>query len=59
MHSCVWMLQELTLVHTSARPQPFLFLKLTVSTQVIPQKTLTSSRKVDECKPLPLVNAEL
>ena len=40
--------QWLTLVHFSAHPEPLKSLK----SHNIPQKVLTSSRKVDECKPL-------
>jgi len=48
--------QGLTLVHFSAQPEPFLSLKYTETTQRVPQKVLTSSRKVDEFKPLVLGN---
>ena len=41
-----------TRVHFSAQPEPFLSRKYTETTQRVPQKVLTSSRKVDECKPL-------
>ena len=44
--------QGLTLVHFSYHPEPFLPLNL-VTTQHIPQKVLTLSRKVDEGKTLP------
>ena len=59
--------QRLTLVHFSAQPEPF-WSHLPVfpclidwgeksCTQRIPQKALTLSRNVDECKPLPLTPA--
>ena len=41
--------QGLTLVHVSARTQPFLSLKITETTQRTPQEVLRSSRNVDEC----------
>ena len=43
--------QGLTLVHLSAQPEPFLSLKSTESTKRVPLKVLTSSQKVDACKP--------
>jgi len=45
--------QGLTLVHFSPPSEPFLSLTSTETTQRLPQKVLTSSRKVDEFKPLP------
>ena len=44
--------QGFTLVHFSAQPELVSSQKLTDSTQSIPQTVLTSSRKLDECKPL-------
>jgi len=40
------------LVHLTAQPEPFFSLKSTERTQHVPQEVLTSSRKVEECKPL-------
>jgi len=42
----------LTLLHCSVKPEPILVTKTTKITQRICQKVLTSSRTVDECKPL-------
>jgi hypothetical protein len=44
--------QGLSLVHFSAQPESFQSLNSIETTQVVCQKVLTSSRKVDECKPL-------
>jgi hypothetical protein len=52
VHSCAWALQGLPPVHFSAQPEPFSSLNLTEFTQRVPHKVLTSSREVDECKPL-------
>jgi hypothetical protein len=49
MHSCVSALRGLTLVRFSAQPVP----SFTHYTRRMPQKVLTLSREVDECKPLP------
>jgi hypothetical protein len=44
--------QGLILVHSMPQPQPVLSLKCTETTQRVPQKALTSNRKVDVGKPL-------
>jgi hypothetical protein len=41
--------QGLPLVLFSAQPEPLLSLKSTDTTQRVPQKVLTTSRKLDEC----------
>jgi len=56
LDSVLGKLAGLTLVHFSALPEPFWSLKFPETTQHIPLKTLTSSRKVDERKGLPLVH---
>jgi len=48
--SIVWR-QEPPLVHFSAQSELFVSLKPTGTTHRIQQKVLTSSRKVDDCKP--------
>jgi len=45
--------QGLTLVHFPAQSKPFMPPKPMKSTQRMPQKMFTLSRKVVECKPLP------
>jgi hypothetical protein len=49
-HGCPW--QDLTPLNFSAQPEPFMLLKHTKTTQRVPQKVITLSRKVDKCTPL-------